>query len=299
MQDGRPSPIDLEVSWRRGLGPDRVSWLNNFDWNGGASLEALWDAAPDAPLHPVTRTRAGRDPGQAAVAAFISNCGAESPRLELLQLLQKYVGVDSFGLCAHNKEIPSSWEAESDTSRGLLTQKNVILRNRYKFLLSFENQRTDDYVTEKFFHAFAWANVLPIVLGAGNIREYAPEAEGVPGAEAPSFLNVDDFGWRDDASPEEKDAAVRRLAQRIDELDQDDEAYLKHFEWRKAHKFGPLFSQAMAYSWLYSPCQVCQSLHKKLYGKEPQPLLPEVWDAPRPATPPRKIVEEQPQKDEL
>jgi hypothetical protein len=290
MLDGRPSPIDVEVSWRRQLGPERVSWLNNFDWNSGRAMEALWDAPVDAPLHPSTRTRSGREPGQAAVAAFISNCGAESARLELMQLLQKYIAVDSFGRCAHSKEIPAHWVEESDTSRGFLTQKNLILSRRYKFLLSFENQRTDDYVTEKFFHPFAWANVLPIVLGAPNIREYAPEPADWAGE--PSFLNIDDFGWRDDGTTEEKERAAQALAARVDELDRDDEAYLRHFAWRRAHKFGPLFSEAMAYSWLYSPCQVCQTIHQKLYGTEPVPLVSDVWDAPREPTPPRKVPEE-------
>jgi hypothetical protein len=288
MADGRPSPIDMEVSWRRSLGKDKVSWLNNFDWNSGDQLEALWNAPDNAPLLPITRTRSGRDEGQASVAAFISNCGAMSPRLELLNLLQKYIPVDSFGKCAHNKDIPSHWDqGENDITRGFLTQKNRILTNRYKFLLSFENQETEDYVTEKFFHPFI-SNVLPIVMGAPNIQEYAPH---LPNAPAPSFLNVADFGFSADASSEEKDAAAKRLADKIMELDMNDEEYLKHFAWRKQHQFGKLFSESMQYSWLYSPCQVCQSLHQKVYGYQPIPLIdkPEEWKSHRRPTPPHKI----------
>jgi len=270
MADGSPSPIDVEVSWRRGLGEDKVSWLNNFDWNSGESLEAVWSAPEDGPLQPATRTRAGRDEGQAAVAAFISNCGADNGRLELLELLQKYVPVDSFGRCAHNKDVPASWGAgEADTSRGLLTQKNRILQTRYKFLLAFENQDTPDYVTEKFYHPFA-SNVLPIVLGAPNIAEYAPH---LAGSAAPSFLNVRDFGWDKDASPEQKDHAAKRIAAKIHELDQNDDAYLRHFEWRKQAKYQGLFAEAEEHSWLYSPCQVCQKLHQRLYGYKPVHLI--------------------------
>lgn len=292
MADGTPSPIDLEVSWRRSLGPDRVSWLSNWDWNSVRDMEALWDAAADAPLQPATKTRAGRDPDQAAVAAFISNCGAQSPRLELLSDLQRAIRVDSFGACAHNKDVPESWGASArDLSRGLLAQKNRVLAARYKFLLAFENQETPDYVTEKFF-APVQVGVLPVVLGAQNVAEYAPHAEG----QGPSFINVRDFPLLKNGS----DAAssqggsthgvdVAALAAHLDYLDRNDTAYLEYFAWRQrgaaARQFGRVFAQASEYSWLDSPCQVCQSIHQKLYGRQPVSIRPEHWDRRRPPPP--------------
>lgn len=146
--NGEPSPIDLEVSWRRTLGKEKVSWMNNYDWN--LDFTRAFDDEFAAPLSISTKTRTGRDLNQAAVAAFISNCGAVSPRLEMLEELQKYIPVDSFGRCAHNKDVPDHWHAEKDLSRGVLIQKNTILKNRYKFLLAFENQEIEDYVTEKY-----------------------------------------------------------------------------------------------------------------------------------------------------
>ena len=259
-----PSPIDLEVSWRRALGPSKVSWLNNWDWNYDydSLLNTSDSKLRELVLQPATKTRAGRDKDQAAVAAFISNCGAMSPRLSMLSELQRHIPVDSFGGCAHSKDVPAHWDqGESDLSRGLLTQKNRILLNRYKFLLSFENQETPDYVTEKYFHPLQ-IGVLPIVLGAQNIAEYSPAHPGAP----PAFLNIRDF------------ASIADLARKIDELDRDDDAYLEYFAWRKAAAYPPLFAEASNYSWRDSPCQVCQSLHQKLYGTKPRSIHHSKWD---------------------
>jgi hypothetical protein len=162
MQDGRPSPIDHEVSWRRSLGEEKVTWLNNYDWNMdvvraqpnamGTGADAHRESARWIPEEILvdTKRRETRDKDQASVAAFISNCGAASPRLELLEELQKYIKVDSYGKCSHNRDVPDHWELEKDLSRGFLTQKNRILQRRYKFLLAFENSEIKDYVTEKF-----------------------------------------------------------------------------------------------------------------------------------------------------
>ena len=43
-----------------------------------------------------------------------------------------------------------------------------------KFALAFENSRMEDYVTEKFFAAVE-AGAIPVVYGAPNIAQYAPE----------------------------------------------------------------------------------------------------------------------------
>lgn len=260
MADGSPSPIDHEVSWRRGLGREKVTWMNNYDWNQDFARPPGDSILREAEVLTPLKTRSGREPGQAAVAAFISNCGAMSPRLSLLRELQQYIPVDSFGACEHNKDVPAHWVEEGDTSRGLLTQKARILQRRYKFLLAFENQETDDYVTEKFYAPLA-IGVLPVVLGAPNIDEYAPQGEG----QHPAWLNVRDFD------------TVKQLAERIDYLDRNDEEYLKYFQWRKHGVQGKLLREAIAGSWLYTPCQLCQSMHRQLYGTQPRSILPEDW----------------------
>ena len=106
--------------------------------------------------------------------------------------------------------------------------------------------------------------VLPIVLGAPNIEEYSPV---LPGGH-PAFINIRDYSNMSD------------LAAYLDELDRDDEKYLKYFEWKNQKEVAPLYKSALQYSWRDSPCMVCQSLHRQLYGEPTtlQGILPEEYD---------------------
>lgn len=111
--------------------------------------------------------------------------------------------------------------------------------------------------------------VLPIVLGAPNIEEYSPV---LPGGH-PAFINIRDY------------QNMSSLAAYLEELDRDDEKYLRYFEWRQAKDVAPLYKSALQYSWRDSPCMVCQSLHRQLYGTPIvlQGILPEEYDRRPPA----------------
>ncbi len=63
---------------------------------------------------------------QANIAAFISNCGAKSVRLQALEMLNTSVAIDSYGRCMHNKETAES---------------KLETLMRYKFSLAFENSQ--------------------------------------------------------------------------------------------------------------------------------------------------------------
>jgi glycoprotein 3-alpha-L-fucosyltransferase len=74
---------------------------------------------------------------KAVGAAFISNCGDKSGRLDVLKgLIRNGVPIDSMGRCENNAREPAG--------RG----KVDILRD-YKFGMAFENTIWEDYVTEK------------------------------------------------------------------------------------------------------------------------------------------------------
>ncbi|XP_035709711.1 alpha-(1,3)-fucosyltransferase 10-like isoform X2 [Folsomia candida] len=135
------------------------------------------------------------------VAAIVSNCDS-SDRLEYIRELQKFVGVDVFGKCG-TFSCPKS-------------ENDACLRKieaEYKFFLSFENSRCEDYITEKLFDNVLQWYIVPIVRG-GRPSDYSSAAP------TNSFIHVDSF-----PSPE-------KLASHLKFLDKNDDAYLKYFEYK-------------------------------------------------------------------
>lgn len=193
--------VDMEITFRKNK--KHVTWMSYFPWY--MQYDKILASSPP----PVLRSKqpAARGDKHAAVASFITNCGAMSDRLKVIEELQKVIKVDNYGRCLNNKQTPPEFESMGRSE----TQKNAILSKYHKFLLSFENQVLDDYVTEKFFGPFE-AGVIPVYLGAGNIDEYTPVQEGLH----PAYIKVSDFAGN-----------YTRLAEYLDYLDKNDEAYLK------------------------------------------------------------------------
>ena len=74
------------------------------------------------------------------VAWFVSNCGARNRRREFADELSKFINVDIYGSCG-------SLQCRRHESEKCFD----MLKNDYKFYLSFENSNCEDYITEKFF----------------------------------------------------------------------------------------------------------------------------------------------------
>ncbi|VDP00346.1 unnamed protein product [Soboliphyme baturini] len=132
------------------------------------------------------------------IAWFVSNCHTSSGRELYVKQLQKYIAVDIYGGCG---PLRCSRENGSCTD---------MLKNDYRFYLSFENAICLDYVTEKVTTALS-TYVMPIVLSRAIAEPLLPEG---------SFVAVDDF-----ESP-------KLLAEFLYKLGNDTTWYITYFKYK-------------------------------------------------------------------
>eukprot|EP00833_Pecoramyces_ruminatium_P008992 jgi/Orpsp1_1/1183024/evm.model.c7180000083548.1 len=170
--------------------------------------------------------------GRGLAAVFISNCGARNERLEYLRELMRYTKIDSFGMCAHNKEV----YPEDDATSAWDTKMNTI--RKYKFTLAFENSNDRDYVTEKFFQPLE-AGSVPVFYGTSNIADFAPPH---------SFINANDF------------ASAKELAEYLEFLDKNDAEYESYLEWKKTGNWGDNFRRVLEIRKINSICYLLQRI---------------------------------------
>jgi GR25 family glycosyltransferase involved in LPS biosynthesis len=135
-------------------------------------------------------------------------------RIDFFKLMQKITGdrVDSWGKCENNMTLPA------DSGQW----KNHESYTPYKFVIAFENDYPDGYISEKLINPML-AGAIPIYLGDKSVGEHFNPR---------SFINVRDYpSW---------DACIKHVL----ELDADDEAYDAMFyqPWLKENKLTPHFS---------------------------------------------------------
>lgn len=203
--------------------------------------------------------------GLGLVMYLQSDCNPPSDRDSYVRELMKYISVDSYGKCLHNK----------DLSHHLLdpltfnTKEIQEIVSKYKFSLAFENARCHDYITEKFWRPL-YAGSVPIVIGSPTIKDWAPTNH--------SIIVAEDF-----VSPKE-------LAEYLHFLDSNDQEYEKYLEFKKSGVKNPLLLQFVGKrEWVVDyiepginfidgfECFVCDSVYKRARlvsaGENPQPLV--------------------------
>jgi len=164
-----------------------------------------------------------------------SNCGSLNGREEYVTELQKYMRVDSYGSCLHNKDWPSG-------DKG--TKSKMELLQTYKFYLVFENSNSRDYVSEKYFHALA-AGTVPVYLGAPNIDDFKPAPRSV--------IKTSEF-----QSPKD-------LAEYLLMLDKNDKLYNEYLSWKFNGMVSSRFQKMMNEQKRDARCRLCQIFTKEGY----------------------------------
>ena len=176
------------------------------------------------------------------IAAF-SNC--EPVRTAYLKQLMKYVPVDSYGHCLHNKD--------GLTGRYKLDFREFKskLQRMYKFAITFFNQDCDYFVDDQILHALN-AGSVPVVMSTDKIYEF------LPGNLKNAIINVRDF-----KNPQE-------LAEHLKFLMNNETEYNKHLEW-KTKGLGDINDTIIGKYWnrqFHHWCQVCQSIAQGKWHKE-------------------------------
>ncbi|XP_048248577.1 uncharacterized protein LOC124151241 isoform X4 [Haliotis rufescens] len=129
-------------------------------------------------LVPTDRKNVMRTDGGLAPIIFVhSDCNTPSNREQYVKTLQKYVDVDSYGPCLHNKDFPEEFK-NLDGIAGFLKPDFLRFVARYKFAMAFENAICGDYITEKLWRPLQVGTV-PIVLGSPTIRMATSQIEKV------------------------------------------------------------------------------------------------------------------------
>ncbi len=217
-----------------------------------------------------------------------TDCNPPSDRDSYIIELMKYVKVDSYGKCLHNKDLPERLQ----DSLTFNDEEVFDLVAKYKFAISFENAVCYDYITEKFWRPL-YAGTVPIVHGSPTIRDWAPTEH--------SIIVAEDF-----ESPKE-------LAKFLLELDSDDGKYNEYLEYKRTGVTNRLLLEHYENrKWTIDngdginfidgfQCYICDELHKRRKQSNSKPMIATkdhcMCPVPEPIlTEPGKTIEERLEK---
>lgn len=205
-------------------------------------------------LQPVRTPTHLKSKGGLGLVLFLqSTCYPPSDRDSYVKELMKYISVDSYGRCLHNRDLPK--HLMNPLTFGQDEVLNIV--GKYKFTLSFENAICHDYLTEKFWRPL-YAGSVPIVRGSPTIKDWDPSGGH------PSIIVADDFD-----GPE-------ALANFLLELDKDDAKYEQYLDFKRTGVTNEmLLDNFRRREWIVDgkgeggnfidgfECFVCDALHKR------------------------------------
>ncbi|XP_067671205.1 alpha-(1,3)-fucosyltransferase 11-like [Haliotis asinina] len=216
------------------------------------------------PVDLVKKNDAKKSMKLASVLYVQSHCDVPSDRDRYVKELMKYIDVDSYGECLHNKDLP---EHLRDPAENYEKDEFLNFISQYKFHLSFENAICKDYMTEKLMRPL-YVGSVPIYKGSSSAKEWMPNNHSV--------IMVDDF-----SSPEE-------LAAFIKAVDADDTEYEKYLSFKKTgitNQF--LLKHMKERQWHVNEnggfdyfrgfeCLVCKRIHERLNFEKDQEDEPDI-----------------------
>lgn len=130
------------------------------------------------------------------VCVIVSNMDSEGRHL-FFQKLEQHIKIDYAGNYRNN--VPKIEHTHS-------SPEFIQYVSQYKIIITMENSKNNDYITEKILHGFA-AKTIPVYWGSDNIHEYFNKER---------FINVPSFEERD----------INEAIEQIKLLLSDDEKYL-------------------------------------------------------------------------
>jgi len=178
----------------------------------------------------------------APIVWIADDCHTPNRRDRFVHELMHFIKVDSYGKCLHNKELPKG------------KSLNEVIRE-YKFVIAFEHSNCKDFVTEIFWRAIQ-LGVVPIVMGAPNIDDFAPTFH--------SIIKVNDY------------SGPKQLADYLHLLDKNDTLYNEYINYKyDSTLVKPRFFYYLKNFHYKDPwCELCYLLQEKRnHGRKLRPDL--------------------------
>ncbi|KAF2074837.1 hypothetical protein CYY_003863 [Polysphondylium violaceum] len=144
-----------------------------------------------------------------------SNCNdaLASVRTNRVKQLLKYLSIDSLGTCLNNEKGNHTTIPPKDSLKDIYDriQTNMNIYKDYKFVITFENDNSTNYITDKVYTSL-YAGAIPIFMGSDKVGDWVPSG---------SIVNVGDY------------KSIKDVAQHIKQILEKKYDYKKYFEWKE------------------------------------------------------------------
>lgn len=238
--DGETWKITLDMGYSRNVKLDRTDFMNEHYHMTQSLLSPVPMTTFDTKMHSL-RNRPAVDFNSAkekAIYLVDTDCSPQSTkRNRWFEAVAEKIGVDSYGHCGHNTDVPEGMTIT-------IPENRIELSKQYRIVLAFDNQNSKDHISDVVWEAFV-SGAVPVVLGADNIRDRFPRN---------SFINVADFKkWHE-------------LGDYVEKVVSDKELWESYHKWREDDAAITAFEKQYAFKRTGPTCRLCRWAYAKKYG---------------------------------